>query len=275
VYKLTNQLITNTKNTLAFKNSGQSMLDDKNKFVQIILNKGKNGRVKKNIQNKYSQIENNERDFLKKYDSVTKIEKKQIGQFSLSQLRDLLKNQNDLLKLLNKNKTLVSNFDNYYQELKNQYYTVVTRDYHRVSIDHVIEPNPAYHEWKETKTYQTTETRYKTESYKENNVTKTKKVPYTVNVTKKKTITKNNGKTKTIAVPYEVYKYYYTIEKTTPNGETSDDIYVGKKHAKYDSFIHSWSYDDEQEEGYTVWKQKWNDNQGIVKGFDLYPKLEN
>ena len=291
VYDLNNTLIANEFNFNKLENSKGTIIDNREAQLEQVKIKGKNERVKDKTQRLFKDFTSKINSFSSEYASLEKFDKSIEGKYDVRELRQKLNIQNAVLLLYNNVNSSISSFDNYWDELNEQYYTIVTRNYYERDTEYITEPNPSYREWTETEEYQTTETRYRTETYTERvyvgsrivgdtqediyeTVTKTREVPYEVPVTKTRVVTKNNGQPKTIRVPYDVYKHYYTIEKHTPNGVTKENVYVGKKHEKYDYSLRSWNYKKDEEVGYAVWKQLWNDNEGILKGKNLKPRIE-
>ena len=291
VYDLHNTLIANENNFKKLENTKGTIIKDREAQLSQVKIKGKNERVKDKTQRLFKDLTNRIDTFSSQYASSEKFDSSIEGKYDVRELRQKLNTQNAVLSSYNNVNSSISSFDDYWKELNEQYYTIVTKNYYEKETDYITEPNPNYREWTETEEYQTTETRYKTETYTERvyvgsrivgdtkediyeTVTKTRQVPYEVPVTKTRIVTKNNGQPKTIRVPYAVYKHYYTIEKHTPNGVTKENVFVGKKHEKYDSFLKSWNYKMNEEVGYVVWKQLWNDNEGIVRGKNLNPRIE-
>lgn len=291
VYDIHNALIANEINFKNLENNKGTIIDTREGQLEQVKIKGKNKRVKDKTQRLFKDLNDKVDVFSTKYASIEKFDNSIEGKYNIQELRQKLNTQNAVLSLYNNVYSSISSFDEYWKELNEQYYTIVVRHFHERETDYITEPNPNYREWTETEEYQTTETRYKTETYTERvyvgsrivgdtkediyeTVTETRQVPYEVPVTKTRLVTKNNGEPKTIRVPYDVYKHYYTIEKHTPNGVTKDNVYVGEKHEKYDFSIKSWNYKKEEEVGYVVWKQLWNDNEGILRGKNLNPRIE-
>jgi hypothetical protein len=286
-----------------------SMLSDEEKFVafkqSIVKTSGgikekllqinqhaKSERIKNNAAQIIQSVENNQNTFDSEYQKLFKYTHSSEGTYNLDELRKLKTDQTNVAKIISQDIVLNRNFLSYWAELHEQNYTIVVDEYSDRSTENVSEPNPAYRQWTEQESYQDTETKYKTESYTERtyvgsrvvgnskediyeNQTKTKQVPYQVQVTKTRSVSKNNGQPLTIPVPYDVYKYYFTLEKHGANNTTEEDVYVGQKHEKYDSQIRVWNYKDTEEKGYVVWKQLWNDNEDIKRGKNINPKLEH
>lgn len=273
----------------------ESLVSDKYTKLQIVNQKSKNQRVKERASLLFDTINMSKSTYLSSFDQLPKYSKDTEGKYDLSGLKGLKQIYDTTQSNFAQSQESVKRFDSYYSELNTQYYTIVTRHFNRTSTDFVTENNPEYREWQEQEIYTEKETRYKDEQYtaterkykgsrivngtKEDiyenvSVTKTRQVPYTVDVQKTRTVTKNNGKPRTIQMPYQVYEYYYVVDRHDNNGITKHEKYAGKKHSKYDMFPTRWSYNSDQEVGYTVWKQLWNDDEGIVSGLNLNARLE-
>lgn len=279
----------------AYVSEIESLVADKYAKLQIVNQKGKNQRVKEKASLLFNTINLNKGTYLSSFEQLPKYSKDAEGKYDLYGLKGLKQRYDATQSNIAQAQESVKKFDSYYSELNVQYYTVVTRHFIRTNIDYVMENNPEYREWQEQENYTEKETRYKDEQYtvterqykgsrivngtKEDiyenvTLTKTRKVPYTVDVQKTRTVTKNNGKPRTIQVPYQVYEYYYVVDRHDNNGVSKNENYAGKKHTKYDMFSTRWSYNSDQEVGYTVWKQLWNDDEGIVRGLNLNARLE-
>lgn len=291
VYAINGDLQNQYRTLNAFGDQSKQVFEKvQNQNIEV-QRKGKTARVKQKSKNLFEQVKSQKDNFTGSFGSLASYTKNDEGEYDLPGLKQLQSNQSSVISLMNTSKNAASSFDGFWNELHEQYYTFVADDYSTHSTDYVSEPNPLYKEWTEQEKYQDTETKYKSESYTERvykgsringdkkediyeTVTKTRQVPYQVQVTKTRNVTKNNSQPRMVPIPYDVYKFYYKVEKHTSSGMTSSDEYVGKKHAKYDYSIRTWDYSDNEEEGYVVWKQLWNDSEGIVKGQNLHPTLE-
>jgi len=279
VINISTYLISQYETFVKYKNSVEGIVTSKYNKLSIIKEKGKTTSVKNKSNQYFTTIGNNKTIFIDGLGTLKPYIIKNQGTFTLNELKDIKSKYVSKATLLSNTDSSISIFDKYWTELNEQYYTVVKNQYSDKSTDYVTENNPSYKEWQETESYQDTETytervyvgsRVVGDSKEDIYETQTKTRP----VTKTRTITKDNGQSRTISVPYDVYSHYYTLEKHTTSGVTKSKEYVGKKHAKYDSSIRSWSYATDEAVGYVVWKQLWNDNAGILKGKNISPGLE-
>lgn len=274
----------------SFEKRKPEILQSQSDLLKQIKINGKNQRVKEKSERLYSLLALSYDEFSEQNSKIN-LYSPQRGSLNLTKLKELSfafeKINNAYFKVNND----IESFSHYWNELHEEYYTKIVKNYYDKKIDYVVEPNPLYKEWTEQESYTDTETKYKTETYIERvyvgsrivgdskqdiyeNQTKTKEVPYEVPVTKTRSVTKNNGQPRTVSVPYDEYHFYYTREKVSQTDRLTENIEVGKKHAKYDTFCKSWNYNQDEQEGYVVWKQYWNDNEGIQKGKGIYPVLE-
>ena len=295
VNSLDKEFKTNMQAISSFKQNIETEQNKRNAELKDIEKNGKTISVKEKSKNLFENIIAKKNVFLNSYESIPRYSSSEEGKFTLQELKRFKSKYDDTLALIDKTNSALKDFDNYWNELHEQYYTVVTNNYFHKTKDYVTEPNPHFKEWQESEQYQDTETRYKTESYTEikrvyvgsrvvgdkkqdiyenRTINKTKQVPYTVPVTKTRMVTRNNGKPRTISVPYDVYEHYYTIERHSKDGMTKAEKSVGKKHGKYDTLITSWKYASTEKIGYTIWKQLWNDNAGTITGQNVNPHLE-
>ena len=282
------QTYVSMKSYDANRTAALKQFDDQNAQVQ---QHAKNERVKQRSMQLLRSIGDTQEDYKQSYASLTAYTSADEGRYTLNELKQIKDRQTPVQTQMDNAKEAEQDFLKYWNELHEQYYTIVSNEYSERQTDYIPEINPLYREWTEQESYQDTETRYKTENYTERvykgsrivgetkediyeTVTKTKQVPYQVQVTKTRSVKKTNGQPPMVPVPYDVYQYYYTVDKYTPNGKTSENVHVGKKHGKYDFSIRSWSYKSDEQEGYAVWKQLWNDNEGILKGKHVNPKIE-
>ncbi|MHC1722353.1 MAG: hypothetical protein AB9836_04005 [Aminipila sp.] len=279
VIELDKYLISRYPKFTAFKKS----LDDRIKLrydnLNIIQSKGKNATVKNNANLYFTQINDQKKHFISGLEHVKEYTSASQGSLSLNELRQMKEKYLLQITLLKNVDSSIDNFDNYWSELHSQYYTIVKNHYSTHSTDYVTENNPKYQEWTETETYEDTET-YTEKVYVGSRIVDDQKEDIYEDVTKERpvtrtrTVTKNNGQSETISVPYDVYTFYYTIEKHTPNGVTNTSEEAGKKHEKYDTSVTSWDYIESQEVGYVEWKKLWDDNSGILRGNNISPRLE-
>ncbi len=303
VVNISNFLDRDYNRLIAFQPTIPDSLKQKNQRTQDIAGKGKTEKVKVRGGELFRGIQKSAEAFEKNINASTPFTlKKDIGRFNLNELKNIQVKEKETADLLQVFITNLKEFDVYYQRLKEQYYTLVTEDGYDESTVYEREHNPAYREWTETEYYSAQETRYRSET-KSRTVTKTRsvykgsrvnskgkqeniygtesytttenytdKIPYTETVQKSRSVSKNNGQPVMIDVPYAFFKHYYLLFKTTPKGNNSEKIYVGSKHAKHDSNLTSWNYENNQRKGYMTWKQLWNDE--VLTGFDLQPHLE-
>ena len=264
VVNITNEQISLTTNILNVENQYNKELKDLNVINTDILSNKKNDRVSNKSKDFVKSYENNYKNITSKYNDFIKITNNEKGFYNINELKQLKESNsffNDNYNGMVNNK---KNYESYYNLLLDQYYTIVTENDYKKTTESVTEPNPSYREWNEQESYTDYETKYKTETYTDRvykgsrmvgdtkqdiyeNVTKTKQVPYQVEVQKTRTVTKNNGQ-----------------------GTTTQTVDLAKKHAKYDSLSYSFSGNDRV--GYTEWKQKYNDE--LVTGFNLNPYIE-
>lgn len=291
VVSITNEQTSLSSNILVVSDKYNKELPDLNKVNTDILANGKNNRVKDKSKTFVSNYENSYKNISAKINDFTKITTNEKGKYTLTELRSIKQKNSYFADNYNGMLNQKSDYEKYYSLLLDQYFTIVTNNDYRRTSENVTESNPAFKEWTEQENYTDTETRYKTETenytervykgsrvvgntkediYENETKTRTKQVPYQVQVQKTRTVTKDNGQPRTIQVPYEVRYYYKEVKKTTPQGTTTDKIDLVKKHAKYDSLSYSFSGNDRV--GYTEWKQKYNDE--VLKGFNLNPHLE-
>lgn len=291
VYQLNNELEKGYVTLANFsKQSDPSYVQMKTQNDEVQRN-GITTRVKQKSQHLLVQVKSKNDKFAADLEQIFVYTKAEEGKFNILELKALQTKQNKVINTMKDALTAYDSFDAYWDELHEQYFTIVTDNYATRSSDYISELNPLYKEWTEQEKYQDTETKYKSETYTERvykgsrivgdtkediyeNVTKTKQVPYQVQVTKTRDVKKDNGQPRMVPVAYDLYQYYYKLEKHTPSGTETSEEYVGKKHAKFDYSIHSWNYEDHEKEGYVVWKQIWNDVEGIVKGENIRPKLK-
>jgi hypothetical protein len=262
----------------------------KGKLEQILKN-GKNARVTDQAKVLFDAISSGKEAFSAQYSKVPLYSAVEEGKYSLQELKAIREQQSGATALHEGFRQALSRLDSYWDELQDQYFTIVTRHYSQKSVDQVIEPNPRYREWTETENYQENETRYRTETYTERvyvgsrivgdtkediyeTQTKTRQVPYQEWVTKTRQVTRNNGESREIPVPYDVYQFFCTVEEHRTGGTSFVEKQAGQKHEKYDSSIQSWDYREDEEIGYVVWKQKWNDKAGLVTGKGVKAELE-
>lgn len=258
-------------------------LDDRVKLrydnLNIIQSKGKNVTVKNKANLYFTKINDDKKSFINALTNLKEYTSAEQGTLTLDELRGEKKKYLSQATLLKNVDSSIDSFDEYWNELHEQYYTIVKNHYSTKSTDYVTEDNPKYKEWTETETYEDTET-YTEKEYVGSRIVNDEKEDIYEDVTKERpvtrtrTITKDNGQPETISVSYDVYTFYYTVEKHTPYGVTETSEEVGEKHEKYDTSLNSWSYDESEEIGYIEWKQLWNDNSGILTGKNLSPRLE-
>ncbi|QHI73851.1 hypothetical protein [Aminipila terrae] len=279
VIEIDKYLISQYPKFNAFKESLDERVKLRYDDLNIIQSKGKNVAVKNNVNMYFTQINDQKKRFINGLEHVKEYTSASQGSLSLNQLRHMKEKYLSQITLLKNVDSSIGTFDGYWGELHEQYYTVVKNHYSTRSTDYVTENNPKYKEWTETETYQDTET-YTEKVYVGSRIVDDKKEDIYEDVTKQRpvtktrTVTKNNGQPVTISVPYDVYTFYYTLEKHTPNGVTKTTKEVGDKHEKYDTSITSWDYNQDEEIGYVEWKQLWDDNSGILRGKNLSPRLE-
>lgn len=263
---------------------------NENKLKNILQN-AKNERVKEKSNKFFSAYATSKDAFSVKYSSIPHYDMGDEGKYNLKELESIKTIFSKAAELYKTYQSSQSVFDTYWKELQTQYYSVVVKHYSNMSIDNVIENNPQFKEWTETETYSDYETRYRTESYTERvyvgsrvvgdsrediyeNQTRTRQVPYQEMVTKSRQVIKNNGQPRQITVQYDLYSYYYCVEIHRPDGKELVDKEAGKKHEKYDKDIRKWEYKKDEEIGYVIWKQKWNDDAGKVTGNGIKAYLE-
>ncbi|QOX65728.1 hypothetical protein FRZ06_21440 [Anoxybacterium hadale] len=247
--------------------------------LKIIQSKGKNASVKNKANQYFIAISDNATRFTNGLDALNSYTIADQGTFTLDELQAVKQNYLSQSTLLAATDSSIDTFDEYWNSLQEQYYTIITDQYYTRSTDYVTEPNPQFRQWIETETYEDTET-YTEREYVGSRIVGDQQediyetVTKTRPVTKTRKVTKDNGQAQMISVPYDVYSFYYTIEKYTPLGITNSNVFVGKKHEKYDTSITVWDYQSTQAVGYTEWKQLWNDKNGILTGKNISPKLE-
>lgn len=279
IVKLDSYLITESSTLSDDQAAIVEKVNSRHEKLLIIQSKGKTKVVKNKAKAYFDQIDSN---LLKFKNSMVTIKPYTIydqGSLTLDELKRLQQSYTSQRTLLDNIDGSIKNFDNYWNELQEQYYTVVIDQFVEKSIDYVEEANSEYSEWNETEYYESTEY-YTEEVYVGSRIVGDKqqdiyeRVTKERPVTKSRTVRKDNGKPKRISVPYDVYSYYYTVEKYTSLGSNEDNILAGSKHEKYDNAIKKWQYSFNQAVGYIRWKVKWDDNEGIVEGMNLNPKLE-
>lgn len=291
IYDTDTELKKFYKQFSSFENNITDILQDKENKLNQIFENGKTQRVKDYSNNLYDILEEDIDNFSDDFAKLEVYDASSEGKYDLTELRSLKQRYSTTLSLYNKVNNAIKDFDNYWNELHEQYYKIVTKHYYERRDDYVIEPNPLYREWMEEETYTDYETRYRTETRTERvyvgsrivgdtqediyqTQTVTVEVPYTVPVQKTRTVIKNNGQPRTVPVCYDEYHFFYTVETHTPTGVKTENIEVGKKHEKYDIAYRAWNYSEDQQIGYTVWKQLWNDNKDIKRGMNLKPVFE-
>jgi hypothetical protein len=247
--------------------------------LQIIQSKGKTTAVKNKANQCFTAISNARTSFINGLNSLKSYTNADQGTCTLAELKDIKQEYQSQASLLANTDASIDIFDRYWNELHEQYYTIVKNQYSTRDTDYVTEPNPQYREWTDTETYQDTET-YTERVYVGSRIVNDQQediyetVTKTRPVTRTRTVTKNNGQPQTISVPYDVYSFYFTVERHTLSGVTQTNVFTGKKHEKYDTSISVWSYEASQSSGYVEWKQLWNDDEGIVRGKNISPRLE-
>lgn len=272
-------LIKSYVTLLDYKNNHHIPMEDlEDKFAKIKLN-AKTKQVTDRSSKLLDTFKNKNNNLLGSISETNSFTKNDLGVFNYKELVEIHSTYRNLMSDYNSVLLSKSSFLSYWDELQVQYYTKVVKHYYTRHDDYVSERNPNYREWTETETYQDTET-YTEREYVGSRIVGDQKediyetVTKTRPVTKTMTVTKDNGQPRTISVRYDLYKHYYTLETTTQTGTNKENIYVGSKHEKYDSFIRGWNYDSDQEINYVEWKQLWNDNSDIKKGTNIKPYIE-
>lgn len=262
-----------------YKDSINDCLKSRYENLSVIQSKGKTTSVKNKANQYFIAINKNTTNFINGFDTLKPYTSADQGTCTLPELKAIKQDYLFQATLLANTGSTIGAFDQYWNELHEQYYTIITNQYNTRSTDYVTEPNPQYRQWTETETYQDTET-YTERVYVGSRIVNDQQediyetVTKTRPVTRTRTVNKDNGQPQMISVPYDVYSFYYTVERHTPSGVAETSVYAGKKHEKFDSSITAWSYQPNQSVGYIEWKQLWNDNGGIMTGKNISPSLE-
>lgn len=279
IVKLDSYLISESTKLSEDQETIVEKINSRHEKLSIIQSKGKTKAVKNKAKAYFDQMDSNLAKFKNSMVTIKPYTIYDQGSLTLDELKKLQQSYTSQRTLLDSIDGSIKNFDNYWNELQEQYYTVVIDQFVEKSTDYVEEANPEYSEWNETEYYESTEY-YTEEVYVGSRIVGDKqqdiyeRVTKERPVTKSRTVKKDNGEPKRISVPYDVYSYYYTVEKYTLLGSSEDNILAGSKHEKYDNAIKKWQYSFNQAVGFIRWKVKWNDNEGIVEGLNLNPKLE-
>lgn len=275
---LHNNMMQEFDKLTAKKNSLVTSLEPLNKKNEEINQNSNSEEVIRTASKLYDDAEYMVKNTLDSFDLGSVYSDSDKGKYSLSELRDISNNYSSINeKIVNVDKSIES-FNNYYLELTDEYYTIVTKQYHSKKTDTVTEKNPKYKEWTEKESYETVE-KYTEKEYVGSRIVGDKKediyekVTKTRPVTKTRTVHKDNGKPEKIKVTYDVYTYYYEYKRTSKSGTETISKLSGEKHEKYDSNIRKWNYDEEEEVGYVVWKKKWTPYSSILSGFNIKPSL--
>lgn len=248
----------------------------RNEAIQL---KGKNDVVKANGKRLFEQVNDNKYKFVSKMSGLNPYKVEDQGKYTLDELRDIKKNNLELVALLDQSLDSNKAFNHYWDTLQEQYYTIVTKNYYKKSTERIKEDNPEYEEWIEDEEYEDEET-YTERVYVGSRIVNDKKediyedVTKTRSVTRTREVTKNNGEPEKITVNYEVYTFYINIEKHTPKGVETTVEKVGEKHEARDNDYKKWDYKEDQKIGYVEWKKLWDDEESIVRGRHITPRLE-
>lgn len=279
ILQISQYLSTKSQSIVAYESKAEADLKERYQYLALVDEKGKTPSVKKRLNDAFTKINDCLADYKKTLKDVKVFDEESRDQYTLSELQSLKIATEKSDELITKTDQAIDFFDRYLKELQEQYYTVVIGQYRLADLDFITEPNPKFKEWQEKETYQDQEW-YTEREYVGSRIVNNQQEDIYENVKKSRIVTKtrkvlkDNGLPRTITVSYDVYSYYYKVDKYTPQGVTTESIRSGQKHEKYDRNIESWDYKPYESVGYVRWKQLWNDEQGMIVGTNVKPKLE-
>ena len=257
-------------------------------------------RVQNTSKKKFTQLETSLSDFREIKNKNTPFNKSDIGKYNYSQITKLVKIMEKITRKYDQYLSDLGDFTQYYKLLIEQHYSTVKEHHSNPNLAYESEPNPAFREWQETETYTDTETYYESENYSSTCTetsyettttimdgravtrrvpvsrsvpcTKTRRVSKTRPVTRTRSVTRNNGEPRYVDVPYTTFTFYYTVELIDPSGKKQESLSSGKvKIQGTNPSTPGYNFGQEEQIGYVVWKEKWNDQE--QKGF-LKPYLK-
>ena len=298
IYDYQNQLIENWSQINHHRESVQTSWKTEIEKHDAIQQNSPYPRVQNTGKNKFNQLKIALMTFKETKDENTPFNKADIGKYNYTQITNLVNILEKITGKYDKYLTHLSDFNQYYDLLIEQYYSTVTNQSSSSNLAYESEPNPVFREWQETETYTDTETYYESESYSSTCTetsykntttiingkavtrsvpvsrsvpcTKTRQVSKTRPVTRTRSVTRNNGEPRNVDVPYTTFTFYYSVELVDPSGKKHERRSSGNvKIQGTNPSTPGYNYGQNEQIGYVVWKEKWNDQEqnGFLKPY--------